>query len=352
MSSLAEKYLPKAFRNILERIFDANNGHRAGRPDTVCSTSTRRHRRSILLHSFAELWELGYKLQDPRNLGGRHIEALTNHWRVSGTCLVTWHTKLSAIRTFAGWIGKSRMVGNVSDYFPGIDTRRRTAEVENHAWRPNGVLPEQVIERAREIDQRFAMFLELQDVFGLRVKESIEIRPARCLTENEETLEIYSGTKGGRPRRIRIETERQREVFEKAREMASHSRSGRLRWPDTTWRQAQRRYYHLAEKLGITKSRLGVTSHGLRHGYAQKKYIDLTGEMPPVMGGDPKRMDSQTYKKAGQHIARDLGHGRPEVGVSYYGSYGHALRGNSDKKTKPMYEEKREFNQGESSNEK
>ncbi|GMU47768.1 MAG: hypothetical protein AMXMBFR26_25500 [Porticoccaceae bacterium] len=76
----------------------------------------------------------------------------------------------------------------------------------------------------------------------------------------------------------------------------------------------------------MTRCGLGVTSHGLRHGYAQEKYQDLSGLPPPIAGADPKQVDLVKHREAGIEVSRDLGHGRLAVTTSYYGSHGHALR--------------------------
>ena len=96
--------------------------------------------------------------------------------------------------------------------------------------------------------------------------------------------------------------------------------------PDGTWRQAQRRFYNQMNKLGVTRKQLGITAHGLRHGYAQDLYRNLTGHPPPLMAGKEGLLGRDAHHQAGIQVARDLGHGRPEVSASYYGTHGHRLR--------------------------
>lgn len=332
--SLAVRVLPAAFLRSLAKIFKANSGRRAVGPGTVCSIETQHYRWRVVSLCFGELWQMGFRLKGPESLGDRHIQALTARWYEEGLAVTTWHNRISILRTFSEWIQKPGMVRDVQDYFQGIDTTRVTAAQTNRAWQPNGVMPEDVIERARQLDERLALYLELQFEFGLRVKESIEMRPAHCLVESGKAIEIYEGTKGGRLRRVNIVTENQRKVFEKARDLAAKTRSGRLRWNDVTWRQAQNRFYYLIRKLGVTRKQLGITAHGLRHGYAQDRYRDLTGHPPPLMVGEGKLIGRDAHHQAAIQVARDLGHGRPEVGASYYGSHGHQLR-NQLKNTKP-----------------
>ena len=326
MKSKAEKLLPPKFQSQLERILATHNGYRAGREKARCSVATRHDRGNIIKLAFAQLWQMGYQLDTPRGLGGRHIQALMKRWDEEGIAIITLHNRLSSLRTFASWIGKQGMVLDIGEYLPNRDLRRTTVAKHNRAWQPNGVDPQDIIARARGLNERLALILSLQDAFGLRAKEAIEMRPAYCLVESGKAIEIYEGTKGGRLRRIDIDTGYKRQVFEWARQVAATNRTGRIRWPELTWRQAQRRFYYLLSKLGVTRCDLGVTSHGLRHGYAQEKYQDLSGLPPPIAGVDPKEVDPQAHREAGIEVSRDLGHGRVQATASYYGSHGHALR--------------------------
>ncbi len=327
MKALADKYLSGKFKNELARILIRHNSYRATRKQGKASTKTQLERASFYHLAFAQLFEGGYRLTSPRNLGGRHLEYLLQRWDQEGIAIITLHARVSFLRTFCGWIGKPGMVMEVHDYLPDKDVKRRTVAMRNRAWLPNGVDASEVIARARGIDERLAVMLAVEDAFGLRMKEAIEMRPAWCRTESGAMLNIHEGTKGGRWRQVPIDTDYKREVFAWALRVAASGKSGRLRWPDRTWTQAKRRYYYLlAEKLGVNLNDLGVTSHGLRHEYAQEKYADISGMPSPIAGTDPRQVDPVKHREAGIEVSRDLGHGRLAVTASYYGSHGHALR--------------------------
>jgi len=327
MKSLADKYLPAKFQNELDRILNGHNSFRTTRKQGKASAKTRLERASFYRLAFAQLSEMGYRLASPRNLGSRHIEVLLQRWDQEGIAIITLHTRVSFLRTFCGWINKPGMVQDVHDYLPNKDVRRRTVAQRNRAWLPNGVEAAEVIARAREIDERLAVMLSLEDAFGLRMKEAIEMHPAWCRAESGTALNIHEGTKGGRWRQVPIDTDYKREVFEWALRVAAAGKTGRIRWPGRTWTQAKRRYYYLlAEKLGVNLNNLGVTSHGLRHEYSQEKYQNVTGMPSPIAGADPKQADPVKHREAGIEVSRDLGHGRIAVTTSYYGSHGHAMR--------------------------
>lgn len=166
----------------------------------------------------------------------------------------------------------------------------------------------------------------MQLAFGLRAKEAIQIRPSHCLIDAGESIEVFEGTKGGRPRHVPIETWHQAEALRIARDLALTGKTARLRWTNLTWKQSQRRYYYLLRKIGVTKAQLGVTGHGLRHEFAQDKYTRDTGCLTPIQGGDPKALSREAHRIASYSTSSALGHGRIDVTASYYGSHGHAQR--------------------------
>ena len=102
---------------------------------------------------------------------------------------------------------------------------------------------------------------------------------------------------------------------------------GRLRKPGKCLEQALGRFnYIVGQRFGITKKNMGVTSHGLRHSFAEMPYTLVTGTNTPVSGGDPKDVDRQTHVEASFASAKALGHSRVDVTRSYYGSHGHKMR--------------------------
>jgi len=255
------------------------------------------------------------------------VRALATRWDAEGICATTLRTRISALRMFARWIDKPGMVRLPGAYFAEERIARTSVVTKSKAWSAHGLDPRAVIERARAIDERLALYLALQHAFGLRVKESVELRPLQALAPDCQSFAIYEGTKGGRPRVIDIEDAEQKDIYQWALAVAKKSRSGRLRWPDLTWKQANNRFFHLLRnQLGISKAESGVTAHGLRHGYAQRKYRDLTGLPSPVEGGALGRIDPQLHRSAGFAVSRNLGHSRLQITGTYYGSYGHALR--------------------------
>lgn len=331
--SLASQILPKPLQDDIERQIQPHLRQRAS-GDGVCSTKTARERRGHILGTVACLWQLGYRIRKLDSLDKRHIDALMTHWESEGLSAEFLHNRASVLRTLAGWLGKRHLVGDLSDYFPKERTRRKTSTDEDLSCKGKGIDPIKVIAMARTIDERLAAMLAMQHAFGLRVKESIEIRPANSVVEGGDFIEVYSGTKGGKLRRIPLTDDYQRTTLAWVRQVAAGGKTGRLRWTDTTWRQAQNRYYYLVrDRLGISKAHSDFTSHGFRHSYAHKSYEDRTGHPPPVVVEKGQRrlvpppgLDRETHQRASLAVSRALGHERLSATPPYLGTYGHRFR--------------------------
>ena len=87
---------------------------------------------------------------------------------------------------------------------------------------------------------------------------------------------LLRGTKGGRERRLPINSDEKREALDLARRVAI-TEAGHLGNPHRTLVQNLNRFYYVAGKYGITRSQLQVTAHGLRHEWANDAYLENTG---------------------------------------------------------------------------
>ncbi len=324
--SLASKNLPKSVRDDVLRTIEPFVRLRANGKG-VCSSRTRKERVRFYLNMVGQLWELKFRIRKLESLSEKHVEALLTYWYSQGHVAGSLHTRLSMINVLCERLGKRGVAKSIRDYFPGDEMRRCTVAKESKAWDAKNVDPEKIIDRALLIDERLAVMLAMQHAFGLRVKESIEIRPLHALIDSGKTLELNQGTKGGKPRTVPVDTPAKARVIQWAIRVAESGKTKRLRWTDCTWTQAQRRFYHyVSNRLGITKKDLGVTPHGLRHGWIQEAYREQTGLPTPIEGGALGKIDRETHQMASMTVSRWVGHGRTDVTTTYYGSYGHALR--------------------------
>ena len=329
-TSLADQVLSKRFRDELDRILNQHNQKNHSVVRVVprdSSRKTRRERRGNLRLIFAELRQLGYRLESPTHLKPKHVQALCYHWLGKGLATKTVHGLFSNLRAFCRWIGKDGMVEDIGVYAGGREhLQRKTAATEDLSWEASGIDVEEFLANAKLLDSRLVVMLEFQRFFGLRAKESIEIRPWRAIALGNDHLYVTDGTKGGRHRMIPIRSDRQRRIIEAAKQLVGNRLNAQLRWPDTTWRQAQSRFYYLMGQLGATREQLGVTAHGLRHGYLQDEYQRYAGVPAPVKEAGVLPADQETHQKAMLAVSLQAGHFRQSATGMYCGSLGHKLR--------------------------
>jgi integrase len=113
-----------------------------------------------------------------------------------------------------------------------------------------------------------------------------------------EWLEVARGTKGGRPRRVPIDSPAARAALDAAQALVA-SDAQPLADPARTLKQNLDRLHNVLKKFGVTRRALGVTAHGLRHGYAAERYEALTGVPAPVGPGlrpPPRRTASRASR--------------------------------------------------------
>lgn len=162
-------------------------------------------------------------------------------------------------------------------------------------------------------DPHIAMSLELQAAFGLRREEAMKLQPAYA--DREDTLVLKpSWTKGGRPRKIPILNTQQREVLDRAHQLAGKSS---MIPPSRSYKTQQEIYERECRRAGLHQV------HGLRHAYAQTRYRDLTGRDCPALGGKTSRQltrEERTMDRAARlQISAEMGHGREQVTAIYIG---------------------------------
>ncbi len=290
---------------------------------------TQEKRKLVIMGCVADLHYLGYRIESMSNLRDKHIYAWIQFLVKNRQKPATIQNKLSIIRVYCRWIGKRGMVRSPQYY---VDTpelvKRSTAAKVDKSW--DGKDRSKLIDAVSKKDNVVGMQLELCHEFGLRRTEAIMLKP--CIADENIVLHVRSGTKGGRPRLIPIDTQQQREVLEKAKSMAE-ANSGLMRPPGKSLKQAINRFKYIMRYCGITKLGEGVTSHGLRHGYVHRRYEERTdGGKLPVKGGKPGEVDLQVDRIAKLKIMEEVGHSRLSVSTAYGGSFGHAGRSN-----KPHY---------------
>ena len=117
-----------------------------------------------------------------------------------------------------------------------------------------------------------------------------------------------------RARTVPIRNDVQRQLLDEVKEFA---KGGSLIPAQLNYVQQLNRYQRQLRNAGLTKL------HGLRHAYAQQRYLDLTGWKAPVAGG-PTSKQLTPEQVAPDYEARaivssELGHARVEIAAVYLG---------------------------------
>jgi len=287
-----------------------------------CSFKTQVERKNRIFRFFRRLWGLGFKIAGPKSLGGRHVRAVLNDMAANGYSSSELQSVASDMRTFCRWIGKDGIVGSTANLVSEPDKiRRQYVSEDDKSWTSQGVDPDKIIEQAFEESERIGVQLNLCRHFGLRVKESMLLKPH--IADQQHFLAVNWGTKGGRERVVPFASgdqgERQRKVIEHAKSLVTLPNASTI--PQgvslVKWRA---KFYYVMQKIGVGREH-GFTVHGLRHEYANDEYEKKTGFSTGLRGGNPDAVSRDADYLARQEIAEALGHTRVQI-VSMYAGKG------------------------------
>jgi integrase len=295
------------------------------------SFKTRQERADFLRRFFRDLKiKAGFKtLPDPRNLGERHIRAAVHVWQQEKRAPATIQTYLSFLRGLSIWIGKPGLVRPPKYYgLRASEYQRHEAAQQDRSWSAQNIDIDVLLGQVRSFDPYIGAAMQLVHAFGLRRKEAIMFRPHLCVVSFEATglplhkrkadryVCIKAGSKGGRERFIPVDTALRVAAVIRAQEVVI-ARDGHMGHPSHSLAQALRRFNYVLEKFGVTRKRLGVTAHGLRHEVLINEFETMTGRPPPVRGGG--RLPPEIDGPARQEVAELAGHSRKRASSAYLG---------------------------------
>lgn len=269
------------------------------------SFATQANRRAMLKQMALDLKEGGFILPGASSIKPKHIEYLLERWREAELSDRTILNRLAVLRWWCEAVDKRSIMARSNDAYgvakpkaPHID-RSYDLAAEKLQWISC---------------LRVAASLELQAAFGLRREEAIKLRPGEAIKADDGTA-IHlkaSWTKGGRPRTVPITSDAQRDLLARVAQLAG---TGSLIPRDKSYIQQLDPYKYQTLKAGIRNA------HGLRHGYAQRRYRELTGWEPPAKGGVVPNTAAglRTDLEARRQISAELGHNRIAITDVYLG---------------------------------
>ncbi|MCI0992539.1 integrase domain-containing protein [Pseudomonas corrugata] len=251
-----------------------------------------------------QLREAGFRQMKAPSLKGKHVLALLDRWQGEGLSPGTIKNRLAHLRWWAEKIGKAGILPADNTQL-GVADRRFVTNVSK--------AQELGTELGKITDAHVHMSLQLQSAFGLRREEAIKFQP-KYADQGDHILLKGSWTKGGRDRSVPISTSLQREVLNAAHQLAG---AGSLIPAQKTYIQQRNTYDGQCKAAGLSHM------HGLRHHYAQSRYIALTGWKAPAAGGISSRELTPVQRSqdiiARQIISRELGHERTQITATYLG---------------------------------
>lgn len=284
-----------------------------------CSSRTKTLYQERGAEILRDLPEIGMHIQNLREFSPKHIAALIQHMKEQDEESSTISNLVTVMRRMLVWIGKEGTLDAVDKIVRDADIGQRTYVVTlAKTLRAQGFSREELFEAATTKDKIFGLQIKMSILFGLRRKESMFLNAAKS-DESGERLRVYRGTKNGRSRYVKIETDEQRAALAEVKAATYERCNGVLTWPRLSEAEAIARHKHFAREIGLTKKgRFRTTPHGLRHEFACDKYLRLTSYQAQVESGVP--VDAEVDRTARKILAEELGHGRIEVCGAYISS--------------------------------
>ena len=283
----------------------------------------------VVVYASMRRWHaIGYKIEDPHNLKGRHFELLVRDWWFTQKKKIkTIQNDLSRLRCFCKMMGKPGMVKKLNDYLHDVDPKFlivHSAATKPKSWDAAGLDMISILEKVDARDRQLGLMLRIELAFGFRREEVL-----KCDVHAQDCgryFAVYPGQgKGGRDRTIPTMTDAQRQIVDFVKSKAKKNLP--LGWELTkagkiaSLEENIKRYENLMSALGFTKKGYGVTGHGLRAQFAENHAL-VNGIIPPSMGGTRGQMNKVDLKTRLQKISEAMGHHRVSVMTAYYCSFG------------------------------
>ncbi len=265
------------------------------------STRSQRHRGLQLIAR--ELRSLGYELPGAKSLKPKHIAALVSQWKANGLSAGTLKNRMAWVRWWGQKIQKSSVLPRDNTEL-GIERRSTWKGQKAHTT---------AADRLAALPERAQLAVKLQMAFGLRLEESLKLRPAVADKGTALTLQA-SWCKGGRARVIPIHHPRQRALLDELRAAVG---DGSLVPDGQSYIAARKELERVTWAAGIRNM------HGHRHWYAQWRYRQLTGTPAPAAGGKTYETMNQEERAADYRarliVSQELGHNRVDITDAYLG---------------------------------
>lgn len=268
--------------------------------------------RHMLFRCVKDLHELGYKIGHVKGLKPKHIYVLVENWKSQG----------KNPGTIKNYMSKLRKASSLLDNPQLIKPDNTAYNIDKRSYVPKMNKAIHQIDLSKCSDPHIKLSLEGQRLFGLRREESMKFTLSEA-HYGDSLIIKPSWTKGGIGRTLTITNEEQRQWLVKVSHLVQKGES--LIPSNRTYKQHLSHYETQAKAMGVNKL------HGLRHGYAQRRYREITkffdpknqGMACPLEGGkrfkEMSLLEKALDRKARQIISFELGHSRLSITKIYCG---------------------------------
>lgn len=315
----------------MAKIDHDNLLHQAARALAHSGSYKTRYNHSVEVKRFVKILRAkGFGVKKWEKVTNKHVRAVVSQWKSQGLKPATLKEYLSGVRTVARYYGNDRIAATNAAFRIAnrVYVSSEDKSLPDHVYNAAIAL---LKESTDPTDHRVAAQMQLQRELGLRKEESFKFSARRDVQADGRVL-VAGGTKGGRERVILVVSDKGREAIEYARQVGD-GRHGNTMPREKSERQWESLYYRSLARMGLTKSKAGASSHGLRHAYAQERYRQITGFECRAKFGSQEEFRAAARNAAGADWARldhdarqilkpEMGHGpdRKDVVSQYLGS--------------------------------
>lgn len=225
-----------------------------------------------------------YGLESIRNLKTKHILGVFEELKDKGLSPSSLASYATAARSLASALGKQNIVPRTNRELGISRAGCRLKPIQADMNKSHAIT-----KRLHNKEEWLGLAAEMREQFGLRAKESI------LSHEVKDGELIVQGSKGGRPRTIRIRSQGQRDIIERVQSHIETNNKTSLIPSDLSLKQGLKKQANTLHRLGANKEN-AAHAHALRHHYAQQLTQEGVGK---------------------QKISEELGHSREEI-VAHY----------------------------------
>ena len=258
-----------------------------------------RHSMPMFLRFCAET----FHLQKLANVGSKHLQAYVDYRRQTGITEKTIKNDLTAIRFFHQFTGSRNVLPDNRE----LGIKKTPQGVKDRAWTAEEY--QRMMDKAGKLGRQDVVdAMKLARLEGLRIHECTRMTVGQI----EDALmegELETVGKGGRLRCIPVSPELRPELERILKEHGGNRGSKILVEPGQKTHQEIKSIQRFIRDHRKEFTDRKITLHGLRHAFAREEFEREVGDST----------NKREIRAAMERVAKELGHGRPEVTAIYLG---------------------------------